>query len=209
MSVGQHNAAKIFGVFGATGSGKSLYVKTVLLKPKPKRLMVWNYQHEQGYSELCTTSTSSLKDVATKAKNKAFAIDFKPNLHGDVPAQFDVFCKIAHAVPDTTIVVEELSFVTNPSWSPPSWRAICATGRHTGMTVIGLAQRTAMVDKTFYGMCTTVRCGRLGFVDDAKGMAKVLRVQADEILELKPLDFIERDMTTGVVKRGRVRIPAS
>jgi hypothetical protein len=209
MAVGQHNEARIYGVFGASGSGKSLYVKTVLLKPKPPRLAVWNYQHEEGYTGICGTSTGSLKELANSCKKPRFAVDFRPNLQGDLDKQFDLFCRIVHATPDIAIVIEEMSFVTKPSYAPPSWRAICATGRHTGMLVIGLAQRPVMVDKTFFSQCTTIRTGRLNFLGDQKIMADVLNVTAADVGALKPLEYIERTMTTGEVSRGRVKIPAS
>ena len=209
MPVGQQNDAKIYGVVGASGSGKSLYVKTVLLKPKPARLMVWNYQHEDGYTALCTTSTTSLKAVATAAKKARFSIDFHPNHGGDLEAQFALFCRIAHAVPDVTLVVEELSFVTKPSYAPPAWRAVCATGRHTGMTIIGIAQRPAMTDKTFFSQCTTVRTGRMNFATDQRTMAGMLSCDHTDIANLQPLDYIQKDMSTGAVIRGRVKIPAS
>jgi hypothetical protein len=52
-----------------------------------------------------------------------------------------------------------------------------------------------------------LRSGRLNFAGDQKVMADVLSSNRAQIGKLKPLEFIEKDMTTGKVTTGFVKIP--
>lgn len=166
--------------------------------------------HEKGYTDLCTTlSTQSLKEVANACKKPRFAVEYLPDTHGDLEQQFATFCRIAHAVPDLTAVVEELSYVTTATHAPPAWRALCVTGRHKGITIIGVSQRPTSVDKDFFSQCTTIHAGRLNTLRDQTTMAGMLNVTVEQYKALAPLEWIERNMSTGETSRGRVKIPAS
>ena len=76
-------------------------------------------------------------------------------------------------------------------------------GRHKGLTVYGNSQRPASIDKNFFGNATIIRTGRLNFAADVKVLANVLQVQALEVQSLQPLEYIERDMGTGAISRGK------
>jgi hypothetical protein len=91
-----------------------------------------------------------------------------------VKRQFDFFCRIVWELVGATVLVEELSRVTMPSWSPPAWRNLSTAGRHQGLTIIGVSQRPAQIDKDFLGNCTEVRCYRVNYDNDAKVMADTL-----------------------------------
>jgi hypothetical protein len=77
------------------------------------------------------------------------------------------------------VLVEELSRVTMPSWSPPAWRNLSTAGRHQGLKLIGTSQRPASIDKDFLGNCTEIRCYRVNYDRDAKVMADALGLQTE------------------------------
>ena len=209
MPSNQANDASITAVLGASGSGKGLWVKHHLLRPKPDMLLIWDLMRESEYAKICTTATTnSLKIVANACKKPRFWVNYLPNLAGDIEAQFAMFCRIANAVPNITVVVEELSYVTKAGWSPPNWREMCVTGRHRGMKIIGVSQRPTSVDKDFFSQCTTIHAGRLNTMADRKRLSDMLCVPIAQVAELKPLDWIERNMATGETTAGRVKIPA-
>lgn len=200
------NTADIAAVFGGSGSGKSAHVKQRIAKEKPARLLVWDPMGEYGDFGLRVASLSDclarVKAAGTKGR---FALIYTPR--GDTEArrqQFDVFCKLAFAAGRVFLVAEELNNVTRPSWAPAGWQDVSSRGRHRGMTVLGVSQRPASVDKDFFSNATRVRSGRLNFDDDIRVLANVLRVPAERIADLKPLQWIERDMQTGRISEGVV-----
>lgn len=182
-------------VIGASGSGKSYHVKKHLVKLKPTRLMIWDLLNE--YQDAATMA-GSLADVVKAAKGKAFKIRYRPA--GDQSTwkeQFSLFCEIAYKAGRVCLVVEELAFVTTPSWAPQWWRMMTLTGRHEGMTVIGCSQRPASVDKDFWSNCTSIRCGRLNDKNDIRTMAGSLGVSSDDVKQLTGYQVFERDNTNG------------
>lgn len=206
----QANNASITAVLGASGSGKGLWVKKHLLKPKPERLLIWDLMREEGYAKLCTTATTErITEVIEACKKPRFAVAYRPDMTGNLDKQFSMFCRIANTVPNITVVVEELSYVTKAMYSPPDWRAMCVTGRHRGMRIIGVSQRPTSVDKDFLSQCTTIHAGRLNTARDRKTLADMLCVPVEQVIALAPLDWIERDMATGLTTYGRVKIPAA
>lgn len=189
---------------GASGSGKSLFVKRALIAAMPIRLMIWDPQQEYGNHGAVLTR---LADVVTACQQPRFGVVFQPT--GDTEAakkQFDLFCKIAYAAGNLTLVCEELAFVTSPSWAPAGWSQCTLKGRHKGLKIYGLSQRPAAIDKNFFGNATSIRTGRLNFAADVKVLANVLQVPAEQVQALKPLEYIERDMGTGAVHRGKLKI---
>jgi hypothetical protein len=210
QATNQANNASITAVLGASGSGKGLWVKNHLLKPRPAKLLIWDLMREDGYAKICTTATTeNMKDVVNACKKPRFAVAYRPDMRGNLDKQFAMFCRIANTVPNVTVVVEELSYVTKAMYSPPDWRAMSVTGRHRGMRIIGVSQRPTSVDKDFLSQCTTIHAGRLNTARDRKTLADMLCIPIQQVIDLEPLDWIERDMATGKTTTGRVKIPAS
>jgi hypothetical protein len=174
---GTANAAKIYAVIGASGTGKSSFIKGKLLK-RYKRLVIWSPLEETDqYAVFCAgvVVRGKLSELVAQVKAKTKAIVFVPT--GDdkeVKRQFDVFCRVVWEMEGSTVLVEELSRVTMPSWSPPAWRNLSTAGRHRGLTLIGVSQRPANIDKDFLGNCTEIRCYRVNYDNDAKVMADTL-----------------------------------
>lgn len=177
---GTANSAKIHAVIGASGTGKSSYIKAELLK-KYKRLLIWSPLEEtDDYAGFCggVVVRGSIRELVAQIKAKAKAIVYVPT--GDdkeVKRQFDLFCRVVWEVEGSTVLVEELSRVTMPSWSPPAWRNLSTAGRHRGLTLIGVSQRPANIDKDFLGNCTEVRCYRVNYDNDAKVMADAMSLR--------------------------------
>ena len=118
--------------------------------------------------------------------------------------EFSLLCRAAFHAKALTLVAEELSDVTEPSKAPEGWRKCTSQGRSEGITVYGLSQQPASIDKHFFGNCSLVRVGRLNFDAHIKSMANCLGVPPGDIRALLPLEFIERDMLNGEVNRGKL-----
>lgn len=188
--------ADIVAVMGASGSGKTAYLRWLLAKEKPRRLMVWDTMDQ--YADLAATAADMRALVALVKGQRRFAVRYVPTGDPDqVAARFDAFCAIAYALGEVCLVVEELQTVTKPSWAPAHWSACTLRGRHRGLSIYGAAQRPSLVDKNFFGNATFAWCGRLNFDADISTMAGLVRVAPDVIADLKSLQFVARDLLNG------------
>lgn len=206
MKTDQTNEADVIAVIGATGSGKGVYIKNYWLKKSDKRLLIWDYMRE--YAPFVTQYTDKLGPVITSLKGKKFQAAFLPSYDDKTrKTQFDIFCKAAVHAGDLSLIVEELAFVTSPSFAPAGWKMVSSVGRHKGLRIIGASQRPAQVDKAFWSNCTEIHCGFLNNLPDRKVMAEVLEVTVDEIKALKPLQYIHMNVRTKEITRGFVKVP--
>lgn len=202
--IGSRNKALIVAVMGASGSGKSTYLKQTIRKTLPNRLLIWDPMHEYGdFGEPC----AKLSDLMTLMSTPSFCVDFLPAPDPEqMKKQFDLFCQLAFAAGNLTLVVEELAFVTSPGFAPPGWAAVTLKGRHKALKVYGASQRPAAIDKHFFSNATKVRTGRLNYAADIKTLANVLGIAPEQVQSLLPLEFLERDMSTGNVIAGKLKI---
>ena len=151
------------------------------------------------------TLVELLEIISTEA---SYTLRYVP--HGDdkeLTVRFDAFCAICFNVGDLLMIVEELQRVTSPSHAPSAWSDCTLRGRHVRLSIIALSQRPASVDKNFFSNATVIRTGRLNYVEDVNCMANVLGVDRRRIGALLPLQYIERDMTTGETRDGVVILP--
>lgn len=198
--------ASIVAVVGASGSGKSLSIKQAIARRPPARLLVWDPMRE--YADVGTVTESLAELFAAvmadpTTPRRSFRLVYRPPSDRETAARaFGALCRVAMIAPRTTLIVEELALVTSPSWAPPGWREATLTGRHQGLRIIAASQRPASVDKDFFGNATRIRCGRLNYDSDLRTMSNVLGVSRDELRDLPPLAYVERDMTTGALSRG-------
>lgn len=199
---GVANDADIVGVIGATGSGKSLWTKQRLARLKPPRLVVWDFNREYAPPGAgCTMPTA----IAAMQRPR-FKVHFHPTIENPkvMAAEFDLICRAALLAGNCMLVVEELSQVTKPMNAPPGWRRVVFTGRHHGLSVIGTSQRPASIDKDFLGSCSLLHVGQQSYKGDVDTMAGWLMVDREEVQQLKPLQWIEREKKTATVRRGTV-----
>jgi Cdc6-like AAA superfamily ATPase len=203
-TISRKQQANIVAVLGASGSGKTSYVMQRLKREKPKRLIIWDTKGEfsrEGYA----TPVYTLAEAVKALQSKAFQVAYIPR--GDAATmkkEFSLLCRAAFHAKALTLVAEELSDVTAPSQAPEGWRKCTSQGRSEGITVYGLSQQPASIDKHFFGNCSLVRTGRLNFGAHIKSMAECLGVDREDVRKLLPLEFIERDMLTGEVNRGKL-----
>ncbi|WP_423197150.1 Helicase HerA central domain-containing protein [Cupriavidus sp. H19C3] len=212
MMVGSQNVARIVGVIGASGSGKSRWLKDGLRIMKPPRLLIWDPQDE--YTEFGDTVTDSrelVERLAALTSTDTFSIVYQP---GDDMStyrwKFDLFCEIAYHIERLCVVVEEVADVTSASYAPPYWSRLSRKGRHRAMTLFAVTQRPAVIDKTFLGNCTLLHCCRLNDKNDIAVMSAVLGVPVDDVRNLRADDqanvfqYIERNMKTGETGYGQL-----
>ena len=196
------NNASILAVLGAPGSGKSSWLKKTV--KKPPRFMVFDTMNEWGHIGKSTSSIAELVRIVAAAKKGKFAVAFVPSSDEKIrAAQFTVFCKTASAAGNLTALIEELRFVTKPSWAPMAWAKMNLLGRHRGLKIIGTSQRPASVDKDFLYNATFIHTGRL-LAKDLKAVAEAMQIDESELVGLQPLQYVEKNMQTGQINTGTV-----
>lgn len=196
---GSDNQAAFVAVIGSTGSGKSHFVKQVL-QAKPPRLMIWDAMREYGHAgKVVRDKTADLVAQLRKVGGGSFSLVYQPNKESEqaMRGQFTVFCKAALAVGKVLMVVEEMALVTKAGYSPPGWLEVVTGGRHYGLMVVGTSQRPALLDKTFFSNCTMIRVGKLSSTGDKKAVADAIDVPADLLRQLKPRQWLVKNLVTG------------
>lgn len=210
--MGANSNAFRIGVWGASGSGKSSYVKQRL--KDHKRLIVFDPLDE--YGPLCNVTVHSLDDVRKYIipNYRSFKIAYVPPA-GKEAAALSRLSKLAMKAQegfkasgkgmDLTMIVEEmnLSFpVHGGAAKCPGFAEVCSRGRHYGLNVYGLSQRLAEVETRFRGNCTKSIILRQQGPNDVKAAMDVSGVDKTAITNLKNLEFLEVD--SGEVKKSKI-----
>lgn len=207
---GSDNQAAFVAVIGSTGSGKSHFVKQALAT-KPPRLMIWDAMREYGHAgKVINGKTADLVAQLQRAGSGRFSLVYQPDKSTEarMREQFAVFCRAALATRNVMLVVEELALVTKAGYSPPGWLEVVTGGRHYGLVVVGTSQRPALLDKTFFSNCTMIRVGKLTSAGDKKTLADAIDVPVDRLRDLKPREWIVKNLVTGEVTFEGMKSPA-
>jgi len=209
MVKGNQQAAHFVAIIGSTGCGKTTELKKRLSAKKRARTLIWspkealdNYAEYYPGTRVSSSVSEVLQVVKAAGKSGGFHLVFVPTLNQrrDM-ALFDVFCKIALAAGNLTLVVEELHSVTQASNAPDGWRKINFMGRGFGVHVFGLSQRPASVDKAFMGSLSFIHVGRLPHPPDQKAIAEVMGIDRAEVGALIGYQAIQKDFQTGKITR--------
>lgn len=190
------NKPRIEAYIGATGSGKGVSINRRLSELQPKRLIIWDPRNEYAQWAPPVTRTDDLVRTVAKAGKGPLRVRYVNDGRTDLAEAFGIVCAVAFRTGDVLLLAEELSDVTKPSWAPPQWKRCITQGRHQAMHIIGAAQRPALIDKTFLGGCTLIRCFALGYDDDRRAMAKELRVPEQALDQLETVEDERTGSTT-------------
>lgn len=199
------------GLFGATGTGKSVAAKRYLQQLRAPRVLVWDFKHDpmlrdvgRPFNEL----PALIRAMAAPRWQLRYLVDHDR----DIKDQFTLFCRAAHAAGDLVLFVDEVPEVSAPGRAPPAWKKIVNTGREyeradgrvVGIAIIAAGQRAAECDKSFIANLDIVRAGRMGHEDDARAMGNVIGCDWRELLRLPDLEYFERSAGSVAPTRGRI-----
>lgn len=190
-------------VIGASGSGKSHYVKTIVTQYN--RAVIWDPDDE--YSELkgvfTTSSASKLIELISAGDVR---VRFVPrSMDGKYLEKCFEFVSLAAFVWGACLLVaEEIADVTTPSKALNGWGTVLRRGRKRGVKVVAVSQRPAEADKTIFTQARTIRTGRLDGEGDIKRVADNMRIPSELVGKLGKLEFFELDRNTGQLKAGKM-----
>ena len=203
------NAAQIWAVIGASGTGKGLWIKQQLAALQPARLVCWDFKNEYGDYARPVETLEGIGRAMLTAGSGPLRIRYLPRGAGEknVRKEFETLCELVYAWGQCVFVAEELSNVTTPGWAPAAWRKMTTSGRHEAVHIIGATQNPALVDKTFLGNCTLVHVCALREYPHRQYVARSIDCPLQSVTDLQQFEWIERDYATGELRNGRVQVP--
>lgn len=183
--------AQIEFICGSSGTGKSTCIKERIARER--QVLVWDAKNEYGDLPGFKTTHRAAEFVklARAGGRVAFAAP---------PSEFEFYCRVVWARAGCLNIVEELGAVTGIAKACGTWHLIVSQGRGYGIRTIGIAQRSAEVDKTLIGNLSLVHVRRLAFEADIVSAARLLNVPRDRVAALTGHQFIERNIYTGDVR---------
>lgn len=208
MAIQQRPDGILTYVTGSMGSGKTSWVKSKVRGAA--RLLCWDGKGiDWGARDGCTViDLAELRRIVTDGR-----VNGRMRLSVRVPvnrANFVLFCKLAWVwgrLRPGVIVVDEIADVTTPAKAPDEWGEIARKARAFGTSVYVTTQRPQECDKTAQGNAMLFHCGLMADADDQAYVARRLlggMVTPAEVGALGPLEYIERDVRTRTVARGKV-----
>lgn len=185
------------------GSGKTTWVRQRVRGAR--RLLVWDGKGiDWGERERC--KVIGLADLRGLALAKAGRLSVRAPV---TRANFDAFCRLAWVwaryLPGV-LVVDEIADVTSSGKASVAWGEIARKARAFGTDVYVTTQRPQECDKTAQGNAMLIHCGLMSDAEDQKYVARRLLGGIDpaQVAALRPLEWIERDVRTREVRRGRI-----
>lgn len=204
------------GVWGASGSGKSSWVKKTIASKR--RVVVFDPLGE--YRGFVRVTTPDQVRQAMRADWAGFRIAYTPARAGGEPDKLSKLCNglLKAQKPyqlsegkfgaQIILVVEEMNLcfpVHGGETKCPGFAEICSRGRHSGIPIIGVSQRIAEVSTRFRGNCDkSVVFRQKGPRDRAAAMAEI--GCGLDFLPKQNLDYVTEE--GGKIDRGTLTFPA-
>jgi hypothetical protein len=114
-----------------------------------------------------------------------FRICYHPDAE-DPAAEFDAVCRLVMLARNTVFAVDEIWLYCGSAWLPHPLRRIAFTGRHTGTSLVFMAQRAAAVSKSLISIATSLILFRMEALD-VRAIARHVNLPEDVQLRLPSL----------------------
>ena len=181
---------EIIFVSGQRGSGKTYWVKRYL-DGLPRSLLYDTLGEYEGprYLEI-----EDLLEVCQGAEAGFFEAVFDPTDNEDFP----YFCRIALAVGNIYVIIEEIDLFTTPYNTPLELQRLIKYGRHYGVNIVGVSRRPSEVSRLFTSQATRFVTFLQREPRDVAYFRSILGPWADAIPELGEHSYLDVDFSKGV-----------
>ena len=178
---------EIITILGKKGGGKTSLAAS--FTNSLTRLIIFDYnrEYEKG---LIVTNPVTLSKELQKYYESAFRIIYRPDDTLLIDEHFDGFARIAYAMSNYTLVIEEIDLVTTAGFMPDGLHKIINYGRHKGIDLIGLSRRAFKVPRDLTSNSDKVMiAGPLNEPRDIKYLADFMdSADAEKVKTLKRED---------------------
>lgn len=179
---------------GASGSGKTTWIRQEIKRRKPERLLVWDPDEDHDCHRLHSRAEFAQALAAAHRQGKRYRLGL---VVPPTRANFAWWCRTVWTLADARrpiqLVVEELADVTTVAKAAPEWGAVCRRGRKYGLDWIAATQRPQECDKTAFNQAATRWCGVLQSDADRKRMAAEIDRPVADLAALQPLEYFHRE----------------
>lgn len=204
------------GVWGASGSGKSSWVKKTIATKR--RVVVFDPLGE--YEGFVRVATADQVRQAMRADWKGFRVALTPNRAGNEARRLSKLCEALHEAQKPyretkgktgapiILVVEEMNLcfpVHGGETKSPWFAELCSRGRHSGVPIIGVSQGLAEVSTRFRRNCEKSVVFRQNGDADQKAAAAVIGCKISD-LPKENLEYVSQQ--GGKIERGKLTFPA-
>lgn len=197
---------KIVAVTGASGSGKTAWLKRKIVQYD--RQLIWDPQFQYDEGRIVVTDKEGLLRAIQKPTIK---ITYQPSDVDDFGFWAEcafIFAQVGAGLGKMTcIVAEEIADVTNPGKAPKEWGVLVRRVRAFGGVVFAITQSPSESDKTVFRNAMEIHCCALGNPPDRKRMAVYLDLPLSDIVGINrgKLGFIHKDMLSQKVTKGYLK----
>ncbi len=193
---------RLIFVCGSSRSGKSHWTARQIARAR--RLLLWDAKHDpRDYAGVpVVTGVAALARRLADHATAPLRLRYQARDLREFGAWAELALMWGKAAP-AVVVAEELADVTSPGKAPAPWGALCRTGLGFGITIYAITQRPAESDKTALGNASVIHCHAMTRTKDRAYMADEMGIDRRLLDELKPGQWIEREIGAGVRTGGR------
>lgn len=198
---------------GKGGSGKSYYLKHMILESCTYPLWLWDHRHQ--YGDLAAKGFTVTHGIEELPYGRAI---YQPyNLSAE---SFDRFCAKADSWSNLVVAVEEAHLFTGKfKFYSESFGNIVRSGRPKGVTWIVISRRPQDVHNSILGDAEHIFCFEMELPSDVDYMRKWVGSEVELFVDsedrptpsmrngqprLPPHSFVHKDVNTGTVEIGRI-----
>lgn len=181
-------ADRVVAVLGASGSGKTTYMRGLI--EGRDRVILMDPTRDKGFADwgVHVETFAELVDKATRAERFRVVWSAPPQ----TALSLDAASHLARQLEDCTLAIDELHLYCTKQLIPPTFAYLCLVGRHEGVSIVGTTQRPALVHNNFLSQAQRWVVFRLMMEDDLDAVRKIVPAAAREKLPgFKPGEHIE------------------
>jgi len=182
---------EVIFVSGQRGSGKSYWVKN-FIRGLPRYVLYDALSEYEGPSRFADIG-ALLEFSKADRKEGFYEAIYDPLEHEDFP----LFCRIALALGNLYVIIEEIDLFATPYLTPPELQKLIKYGRHHGINVIGVSRRPSEVSRLFTSQATRFVLFRQIEPRDITYFRSVIGPQADRLPDLPQFCFLDIDFSEG------------
>jgi len=186
-------------VLGQRGSGKTSWVKNHI--PALPRFILWNTVNDDFRGFDSVESNRDLYEYVWSKRNGVFQVVVNC-LEENEANSFDFACKLALALENVCLVIEEVDTFATPTVIPFDLKRVLKVGRHYGVSMVAVSRRPAEINRLITSQAQRFVCFKTIEPNDVRYLTSIIGESARELPEIPPLHYL--DWRHGQVGRGKI-----
>lgn len=177
-------------VAGASGSGKTTFLKRHSAIKRARRLVAWDPDEDHEGQRVRSRAAYAQAVGKAIASGKPFRLLLTVEA---TPGNFEWWCRLVWAIASAdrplVAIAEEISDVQQAGKASRYWGQLVRRGRKYGLQLFVVTQSPAECDTTIYKNTPYKFVGRLEGEHDIKRLAPRIRRTVDELEALRPGEY--------------------